>query len=120
MPTREYWADEDILATMWESPLTAGELATCFQNLAAMIDSRTRSVPVLFDIRTAGCIPSQAPVLAIRSGFLTSANTGRVAVIGTNIFAETLANVATSITRHKIRFFPCPETAAAYLKPVEV
>ena len=116
MPTREYWIEPSVLGTSWTQPLSAAELATCFQTLTAMIDSKKHDVAVLFDIREAKTIPAQAPVLAIRSRFLTRANTGKIAVVSTDVIAQILAEVASSVTRREILFFPLYETALDYLK----
>ena len=120
MPTCEQWMNEDILAIRWESPLTASELSVCFNSLARMIGERTQTVQVLFDIRAASSIPVQAPLLAVRSGFLSKPNTGKVVVVSTDVIAEILANVATNVTRHPIVFFPCYEAALEFLRAAQL
>ena len=81
-----------------------------------MIDEKPGRVQVLFDLRQAKSIPAHAPMIAIRSGMLTKANTGRVAVVTTDMVAEILAGVAARITHHDIRFFSLCQTALAYLE----
>lgn len=116
MPTQEFWAEDNILTTAWQHPVSAEELATCFNHLATMIGAKPAAVKVLFDLRQARYIPAKAPLLAIQSGFLSQANTESVAVISTDVIAEILANVASRVTHHTIYFFADEERALAYLK----
>ncbi len=115
MPTSETWDEDRVLVTQWNSPLTADELGRCFQNLAKLIATEPVAVPILFDLHGATTLPAQAPILAIRSGFLTLKNTGQVAVVSSDVIAEILARVATSITRHDIQFFARRDEALRYL-----
>jgi hypothetical protein len=116
MPRHETWLDENIIVTQWTHRLTAEELNTCFRNLRRMLDTAAYPVHIPFDIREAGTIPPQAPVLAIRSKFLTAASLGKVAVVSTDIIAQILARTASKVTRHDITFFPDYDVAISYLQ----
>lgn len=116
MPTREDWISETLLATVWSAPLSANELSACFAELAKQISSKAHSVDLLFDVRETRTIPVQAPALAIRSGFLSQPNTGKVAVVSGDVIAQILASVASGITRHEILFFSEYQAALDYLK----
>jgi hypothetical protein len=116
MPTHETWLNENIIATQWAHRLTAYELNTCFRNLRRMLDTAAYPVHILFDIREAGAIPPQAPVLAIRSRFLTAEPLGKVAVVSTDIIAQILARTASRVTRRDITFFPHYDVAINYLQ----
>ena len=119
MPTREYWINETIIATVWAAPLTAAELAACFTELATQISSQAQVTRILFDVRGTRTIPVQAPALAIRSGFLSQPNTGKVTVVSGDVIAQILANIASGITRHEIVFFSEYQAALDYLNASE-
>ena len=118
MPTHEDWLEDAILQTTWTLPLTSDDLLHCFIALAEKIDKAETPIHVLFDINNAGSISVEAPLLAIRSRFMTKANTGRIAVIGTHTIPQMLADVATKVTKKEIRFFRDRETALNYLHDV--
>lgn len=119
MPTSEIWLEDNILMTTWTGPLTTDELWECFCSLAGQIDQADAITHVLFDIQQSGSIPSQAPMLAIRSKFLSKKNSGRVAVVGGEAIPQILAKVASSVTKRDILFFPQQSTALTYLNGVK-
>lgn len=116
MPTAESWLEANIILTTWTNPLTADELKVCFNNLAQLIAKAERTTHILFDLSDAGSVPAQAPVLALGSHFLSKRNTGKVAMVGMNIVAQILAQVATSVSKKDINFFPLYNSALAYLR----
>ena len=120
MPTYETWLEDDIILSTWEAPLTREEVDACVYQIAHWIDSRPGVTHVLGDITRAGKVPNSAPLSAIRSRFMTKANTGRIAVIGLDPVPQALAQVAISVTRKDIRFFPDRESAMAYLRGADV
>lgn len=119
MPTTEVWQEAGIIAVQWQRPLTAPELRKCFHNLKTLIGTSQQTTHVLFDIRDAGSIPAEAPVLAIRSKFLTAPTLGKIAVISTDVIAQILANVAAKVSKRDILFFPLHDAAVSYLKQVD-
>jgi hypothetical protein len=116
MPTHEDWLEDEIVQTVWTHPLTSDDLLHCFLGLAEKIDKARQSIHVLFEITDSGSMPIDAPVLAIRSRFMVKSNTGRIAVVGTNILSKMLADVAARVTKKEIRFFSDRETALKYLR----
>jgi hypothetical protein len=116
MATEESWIQENIILTTWTKPLTAEQLRACFNNLAQMTAEADTTAHILFDLTDAGSVPAQAPVLALGSNFLTQEHTGKVAVVGMNIVAQILAQVATSVSKKDINFFPIYKSALAYLQ----
>jgi len=116
MPTQESWLDENTVSTVWTQPITPEELKSCFNQLARMIEGKKDTVHILFDIAEGGSVPAQAPMLALRSGFLGKPNLGRVAVVGMAVVPQILASVAASVSRKDIMFFPLRDSALAYLK----
>lgn len=115
MPTEETWLGEQVVNTRWLNPLTADELTTCFNNLTAMVVSKSDPVHVVFDLREAGSIPARAPIIAIQSGFFSAENTGKIAVASMDTLAEILASVAARRMRHPILFFKTYEEARAFV-----
>lgn len=118
MTTSENWSlDHRIILVEWKRRLTVGDLTSCFHHLRVLLDEAAPSPShILFDIRMSGHIPAQAPVIAIQSRFLDAENLGKVAVVSEDIIAQVLASTASSVTRHKILFFPLYESAVAYLQ----
>jgi hypothetical protein len=114
--TEEIWLEDNIILTIWKKPLSADELRACFDRLARMLGQAQATTHLLFDLSEAGSVPSQAPVLALNSHFLTQEHTGKIAVVGMNIVAQILAQVATSVSKKDINFFPLYNSALAYLK----
>ena len=119
MPTFEERLDDDIILITWQAPLASGELRTCFKQLANWLEEGGQTTHVLFDLTDAGHVPADAPISAIHSGFLTSSNVGKVAVIGMDIVPQILAQVATSVTKRDIKFFPFRRSAIDYLRSEE-
>ena len=120
MPTHEAWiTDAPIIETIWEAPLTSAELKACFKNLAELLDERTETTHILFDLDNAGHVPADAPVSAISSGFLKKDHLDRVAVIGMDIVPQILAQVAMSVSQQDIKFFPLRQSALDYLNAPE-
>lgn len=119
MATHEEWLQADLIRTTWESPLSPTDLVRCFNLLAVMIVDKSVTVNILFDLRRAMAIPAQAPMIAMRSGVLTHPNTGKIVVVSKDVFAEVLANLAASLTRREIVFFPTYEAAMESLQSAE-
>jgi hypothetical protein len=115
VPTREEWLTENIILTTWQAPVSREDLDGCFKQISYWIKFRTEETHVLCDLREAGVVPNSAPLSAIRSKFLTRPNTGRVAVVGMDRGPQILAQVAVTVTKKAIRFFPDREEALAYL-----
>ena len=115
MPTQTGWGSQTTLQTVWQQPLTPYELRACFNILADEIDSAEGKVDVVFDITDAGHIPVEAPMLAVKSGFMGHTNLGQVVVIGMDSWAQILARVAARTAGKHIAFFPDGQAVAAFL-----
>ena len=116
MPTQESWLDDTTIQTYWTKPLTPDELINCFTTLASWLDETDFEAHVLFDILDSGSIPSNAPILAVRSSFLNHPNVGRIAVVGMKAVPQVLARVASTVARKDIKFFPTTEDALNYIR----
>jgi hypothetical protein len=116
MPTFEKPLDSEIAETIWTSPLKSHELSLCFATLAKQIAESENVVHLLFDIRGAGAIPTQAPMLFIRSGIASQPNLGSIVVIGTSPVAQILAQIAVKMTGKNILFFATEAEVMAYLQ----
>lgn len=116
MPTMVQWLDEQIVTTVWTSPLTSSELSLCFAELTKQVQSKEEVVHVLFDITNAKSIPAQAPMHFIRSQIATQPNLGSMAVIGTSAIGQILAQTAVKMTGQNILFFADEHEALEYLK----
>jgi len=119
MPTNERWLQDDIILVVWEAPLTREDVDRSINQIANWIKSNPTVTHVLADITRAGKIPNSAPLSAIRSKFMTKPNTGRIAVIGMDKESQVLTQVAVSVTRKEVRFFPDEESAMAYLREAD-
>lgn len=116
MPTQETWFDDSVIQAVWEEPLTSNELKACFALLESWIDKSERTINILFNIQNSGSIPTNAPMLAVHSGFLSKLNTGKVVVVGMKTLPQIMARVAASVSRKDINFFPDLEAAIAFLE----
>lgn len=116
MPTYESRIHTGVIVTQWIEPLTTEELDVCFRHLKAMLDTTSSPTHILFDLQEAGSVPHQAPLLAIRSKFLTSNQLDKVAVVSTDIITQILSKTASRVTKHEILFFPTYEAATDFLK----
>ena len=94
MTVCEIWADNGILRVEWSTPVSSEEMLGCFMRVAQMVNNSAQPVDIVFDISGAGHIPVDAPMLAVRSGFLNHPNTRNVAVVGLDYWAQILTNVA--------------------------
>lgn len=120
MTTKITWLNDSIISIVWESPLTSEELKTCFNDLTEQIQTKDHFVDCLFDVTQAGNIPASAPIYATKSGFMSAENTGRIAVIGTDVIAKLLAQTAIKLTGMPIEFFPNAPAAIKYLKQMPI
>ena len=118
MPTNEAWLDDNVIITEWNNPLTPDELYDCFKALRQMLELGAHPVHILFDLRDAGSVPAQAPILAIRSKFLETPSLDKVVVVSNDVIAQILAKTASSITRRDILFFPLYDLAVNHLQSV--
>ena len=116
MPTEEKWLETGILSTTWIAPLTSRELELCFSQLAEMLEASEDTIHVLFDLSDGPGVPSNAPIIAIRSKFLVNPHAGRVAVVGMHPFPRVLARIASRATSKDILFFNSRAGAIKYLK----
>ena len=115
MPTVETQPHPDIFQTTWTRPLSSNELRSSFFAIAEHLDTASGPVNILFDITGAGNVPLNAPSLALQSGFLRHENLGRVAVVGMDRMAQTLASLASNLAGKDILFFGNVADAMAYL-----
>lgn len=120
MPVQIGWLRDEIICIEWVVPLDGTQLHDCFFQLAAMLDACfPTTVHTLFDIQHAGFIPMDAPLLAVRSRFLTKQNMGKVAVLGTIPIAQSMAQIASRFTGKPIHFFKSEHEALRYLLEAE-
>ncbi len=115
MPTSENWLNDSIIQSVWEDSSTSEEVQTCFDTLAAWLEEAEQPTHILFNIQKSSSIPTNAPMLAVHSGFLNKPNTGKVVVVGMQVLAQIMARVAASVSRKNITFFPDMESALSYL-----
>ena len=116
MATQESWLQQDIILVEWTHPLNRDELAGCFARLNSMLKEKRETIHILFEITNSGSVPAHAPMLALKSGFLSGPNLGKVAVVGMAIVPQILAQVAASVSGKDITFFPLMNSALAFLK----
>lgn len=105
MSTKEVWLKNNIILVTWTTPLTLTEVSISFNNLADMLNTTDERTNILFDIISAGAIPAQTPILAIKSKFLINKSVGKIAVVSEDPVAEILAGIATKVTKKEIKFF---------------
>ena len=115
MPIQIQRTTNEIVSTVWTSPLRSEDVSACFGELERQIEEADSTIHVLFDITNAGNIPAQAPFLFFRSGMTKHPNLGRMAVIGTNPLAQILGQMAVNMTGQNILFFATEADAINYL-----
>lgn len=116
MPVQIEWLRDQIIGIEWVVPMDGGQVQDCFAQLVGMLDECfPTTVHALFDIQHVGLIPVDAPLIAVRSRFLTKANLGKVAAVGMIPLAQSMAQIATRFTGKPIHFFKSEAEATKYL-----
>ena len=116
MPTNMCWLNEKTILVEWQARLTVEDLKCSFESLAHEVGRRADSVDIVFDIADAGHIPVDAPMLALRSGFLNKSQTRHVIVVGMNYWAQVLARAASRAASKPIIFYRSYAHAAQALR----
>lgn len=116
MPVQIEWFRSEIIGIEWVVPMDGGQVQDCFSQLVGMLDECfPATVHALFDIQHVGLIPMDAPLIAVRSRFLTKPNLGKVAAVGMIPLAQSMAQIATRFTGKPIQFFKTESEAIKYL-----
>ena len=116
MPTRQEWLEEGIYLSRWTRPVNIDDLRLSFQTITRVIGEQPPPVHLIFDLVDSGALPSNTPYVALKSGFMTHANIGKVLVIGNNVRAQMLADMVMKVTQREIIFFDTYKEAMAFLQ----